>query len=237
MIGAGSLGLAAVAGALSTLSPCVLPLLPVLIGGAAQGHRLGPLALAAGLSLSFASLGLFLALFGFALGLDGSLFRNGAAALMAVFGLVLLVPALQRGFAQALSPLTGGGNALLARFTPDGLGGQFLLGLLLGAVWSPCTGPTLGAAVGLAAQAGSAGGAGLIMLVFGLGAGLPLVLLAYAFRGGVRRMAGLSRLAKPILGGALLFVGILVLSGLDKALETRLVALLPDWLIDLVTRF
>ncbi|MBF0269850.1 MAG: sulfite exporter TauE/SafE family protein [Alphaproteobacteria bacterium] len=237
MIGWGSLGLASLAGALSTLSPCVLPLLPVLVAGAARGHRLGPLALAGGLSLSFAVLGIFLALFGFALGLDSGLVRSGAAILMVVFGLVLLVPALQQGFAVALAPLTGGGNDLLARFTPDGLGGQFLLGLLLGAVWSPCTGPTLGAAVGLAAQAESAGGAGLVMLAFGLGAGLPLVLLAYVFRGGVRRLAVLGRLAKPILGGALLFVGIMVLSGLDKALETRLVALLPDWLIDLVTRF
>lgn len=237
MVGAGSLGLAAAAGALSTLSPCVLPLLPVLIGGAAQGHRLGPVALAAGLSLSFASLGVFLALFGFALGLDGSALRTSAAVVMAVFGLVLLVPALQRGFSQLLAPLAGGGNDLLARFNPQGLSGQFLLGLLLGAVWSPCTGPTLGAAVGLAAQAGTAPGAGLVMLVFGIGAGMTLLLLAYVFRSGMKRMASLGRVAKPLLGAALLFAGGLVLTGWDKDLESRLVALLPEGWIDLLTRF
>jgi cytochrome c biogenesis protein CcdA len=187
--------------------------------------------------LSFEGAGSFLALFGFALGLDGALIRNVAALVMTVFGLVLLAPSLQRKLVTAMTPLVGGGNERLARFSPEGLSGQFLLGLLLGLVWTPCAGPTLGAAVGLAAHAGTAPAAALVMLVFALGAGGALLSVAYVFRGGVKGIARVSRSAKLLLGGGLALAGILILSGWDKALESRLVALSPPWLTDLVTRF
>ena len=72
-------GLAFLAGILSVLSPCVLPLLPLVLGAAASEHRLGPAALAAGLALSFVAIGLFVATVGFAVGLDGDVFRTVAA--------------------------------------------------------------------------------------------------------------------------------------------------------------
>ena len=76
----GTLGLAFLAGLLSILSPCVLPLLPIVLGAAASEHRLGPIALAAGVALSFVAIGLFIATIGFGLGLDGDVFRFVAAA-------------------------------------------------------------------------------------------------------------------------------------------------------------
>lgn len=229
------------AGSLSTLSPCVLPLLPVLLGGALQQHRLAPLALAGGLALSFTAVGLFVATLGFAVDIDSGAIRNVAAGLMMAFGAILASERLQRLFARLAGPLTGGANGLLARVSGDGLAGQFLLGGVLGAVWSPCAGPTLGAAIGLAAQSGTAPQAVAIMILFSLGATAPMLALAYGSRQALsRRRATLGRLAelaKPVLGSMLLLFGLLILSGLDKMIETRLTNTMPPWLVNLTTRF
>ena len=170
----GTLGLAFLAGVLSVLSPCVLPLLPIVLGTAASEHRLGPIALAVGLALSFVTIGLFVATIGFAAGLDGDVFRAISAALLIAIGLVLLVPKLQAQFALAASPVGNWVDDRLGGFATGGLWGQFALGLLLGAVWSPCVGPTLGAASILAAKGENLGEVALTMFAFGLGAALPL---------------------------------------------------------------
>src|SRR3954453_11486610 len=128
--------LAFAAGLVSIFSPCVLPLLPVVLGTALSRHRLGPLALAGGLSLAFLVIGLLVATAGFSLGLDSESFRTFAAVLLALVGSVLVVPRLQAAFAQAIAPL-GNGVAGFTDRLGHGLAGSFGLGLLLGAVWAP----------------------------------------------------------------------------------------------------
>ena len=149
---AGTLGLALLAGLLSVLSPCVLPLLPIVLGAAASERRAGPLALAAGVALSFVAIGLFVATIGFAIGLDGEKFRTAAAVLMIGVGVVLAAPNLQARLAAAGGPISNWADQRINAIQSRGLAGQFGIGLLLGAVWSPCVGPTLGAASVLAAQ-------------------------------------------------------------------------------------
>ncbi|MBB2961360.1 cytochrome c biogenesis CcdA family protein [Methylobacterium sp. R2-1] len=235
------LSLAALAGLLSVLSPCVLPLLPLVLGAAATEHRLGPVALAAGLALSFVAIGLFVATIGFAIGLDSDLFRKTAAALLLVLGLVLIVPAAQTRLAVAGGPVSNWMERRLSGFSISGLTGQFAVGLLLGAVWSPCVGPTLGAASLLAAQGRDLGHVALTMLLFGLGAGLPLVALGMLSRELLmrwrERMLGLGRGLKAALGAVLVLTSGLILSGFDRALETSLVNASPEWLTALTTRF
>src|SRR3954464_4844524 len=128
--------LAILAGVLSSLSPCVLPLLPIVFGAALSEHRYGPVALAAGLAISFVAVGMFVATIGFALGLTEGLFRMLAAGLLAALGVVLMVPQLQTRFAVLAGPVGTWTEARFGEFDSSGLGGQFLLGLLLGAVWS-----------------------------------------------------------------------------------------------------
>src|ERR1700734_2499645 len=99
--GTGTYGLGLMAGALSTLSPCVLPLVPVLVASAVNAHRWGALALGAGLVASFTLVGIFLATLGASLGLDPDTLRTVGAVILALFGLVLLIPRLQDGFARA----------------------------------------------------------------------------------------------------------------------------------------
>jgi cytochrome c biogenesis protein CcdA len=238
---AGALALAFVAGVLSILSPCVLPILPVVLGAAASEQRWGPAVLAVGLAISFVAIGLFAATTGYSIGLDADVFRRAAAALMIVVGTVLLVPRFQARLALAGAPLANWGDRHLAGARGNGVAGQLWLGLLLGAVWAPCVGPTLGAASILAAQGRNLGAVAATMLAFGLGAALPLAAL-----GALSHDALLRWRARLAAGGAgaraafailLVAIGLLVLTGLDKRVETFVVDHSPQWLTDLTTRF
>jgi cytochrome c biogenesis protein CcdA len=237
----GAAGFALVAGMLSTLSPCVLPILPLVLGGAVAAHRFGMVALALGLVLSFTGVGLFVATVGFSLGLDSDVFRAVAAVLLAAIGVVLLSGALRERFAVAASGAGAAGHRLLARMSPSGLGGQFVVGVVLGAIWSPCVGPTLGAASLLAARGGSLGAVVAVMAAFALGAALPLVLVGALSREALRRwrgrLAGAGRGGRYALGAGALAVAVLILSGGDHALETAALAAAPDWLTSLTTQF
>ena len=237
----GALALAFVAGVLSILSPCVLPILPIVLGAAASEHRWGPVALAVGVTVSFVAIGLFVATVGYSIGLDSELFRNVAAALMIAVGVILLVPRFQERLALAGAPLATWGERHYGAARASGLSGQLWVGLLLGAVWSPCVGPTLGAASILAAQGRNLGGVAATMFAFGFGAGLPLA----AF-GILSREALLRRRTQLISGGMharmllailLVAIGVMVLTGFDKRIETLAVNISPQWLTDFTTRF
>jgi cytochrome c biogenesis protein CcdA len=232
--GLGTYGISLAAGTLSTLSPCVLPLVPILIGSAVASHRAGPLALATGLTLSFTLLGTALAAFGGALGLDSGSLRHVGALLLVAFGLVLLSPLLQQRFALATAGISSAGHGAMARVQLGGWPGQFVLGLLLGVVWSPCVGPTLGAAITLASQGDALAQVSLVMLMFGIGAGLPLIALGLASREAMARARGRLLAAgshgKKLLGGVMLALGVLIASGLDKAIEVWMLDHAPAWL-------
>lgn len=239
-LSAASYGLSFLAGVLSTLSPCVLPLVPILMGSAASTHRFGPVALVGGLMLSFAGIGVGLGSLGASLGLEQETLRVIGGVLLLVFGGVLFSSTLQERFSSALNRL-GMGQGVLARFNLNGLHGQFLLGMLLGIVWSPCVGPTLGVAITLASQGQALFQVGTVMLMFSLGAALPLLTIGMLSRQALgkwrSRMLETGQNAKKIFGVALLLIGILVLSGADKSFERWAVNIMPDSLVMLISRF
>jgi cytochrome c biogenesis protein CcdA len=236
-----TLALAFLAGLLSILSPCVLPLVPIVLGAAVAAHAFGALALAGGLAVSFTLLGLLLALVGFGLGIDAGIFRMAAAMIMVALGAVLLVPAWQARLAAAGGPVAGWADQRLGGFASSGLAGQFAIGLLLGAVWSPCVGPTLGAASLLASQGRDLPQVAFTMAVFGIGAAVPLVLLGLLSRATLMRarssLMSAGRLGKGLLGAAFILIGVAVVSGADKRIEAGLVEASPQWLTDLTTAF
>ena len=238
---AATYGLGYLAGLLSTLSPCVLPLVPILIATAAAAHVLGPYALALGLMLSFSLVGILVATLGASLGLEQDTFRAVAAVILVGFGIVLFSPKLQERFAGAMSGLSAAGDGLLAKLNLGGLGGQLVVGLVLGVIWSPCVGPTLGAATTLAAQGSNLAQIALLMLIFALGAGTPLVVLGSISRAAVMRVRGrmiqAGKAGNAVLGGLLLLLGLAVLSGMDKSIEAWMLRVSPDWLTTLTTRY
>jgi len=239
--GPATYGLGLLAGALSILSPCVLPLVPVLVAAAVNAHRWGVMALGVGLALSFTIVGIFLATLGVALGLDPDTFRIVGAVILALFGLILLVPKLQDVFARGTGALGNAGGQLLARMTLDGLAGQFLVGILIGVVWSPCVGPTLGAATTLASQGKNLGQIGLLMLIFGIGAAAPLVLLGSLSRASMLKIRGrlltAGKFGKQAFGLVMLILGVLIATGTDKSLEAWVLDRTPEWLTAITTKY
>jgi cytochrome c-type biogenesis protein len=240
-LGLGSYGLSLLAGILSTLSPCVLPLLPIVFGSAIAAHRFGALALAAGLALSFVSIGLFVATIGFGLGLDDGVFRLIGASILLLIGIMLMSEAFQVRLAVAASPLATGAQRLIERLQPVGLQGQFALGLLLGAVWSPCVGPTLGAAATLAARRQDLLQVATLMIIFGLGAALPMLVIGTLSREMMTRwrgsMAQTGKAGKRVLGVLMVVLAVFILTGIDRSIETGLVEWSPEWLTNITTLF
>lgn len=234
-------GLAVLAGVLSTLSPCVLLLLPIVLATAISKHRFGIVALAGGLALSFVTIGLFIATIGFAAGIDERLFRTVSAVSMIAIGAVLLVPRFQTQFALAAGPVGNWAEHRFGGFATDGMRGQFLVGLLLGAVWTPCVGPTLGAASMMAARGENLGQVAVTMLMFGIGAAIPLLVLGQLSRATLMRWRDRLLVSgsggKRVLGVVLLAFGLLTLTGLDRTIQTALVGSSPEWLTNLTTRF
>jgi cytochrome c-type biogenesis protein len=234
-------GLSFLAGILSILSPCVLPLVPLIVGTALNTHRYGPFVLALGLAISFTLVGILIATLGASLGLDQELFRMIAAVLLIAFSLTLLSTYLQDKFASISSSLGSSGQSILNRLSTDSLLGQFLLGLLLGIVWSPCVGPLLGATLTLASQGQNLIHVFIVMSIFGLGAGLPLIILGLASRQAMLKIRSklflAGKLGKKILGLLMLVIGVMILTGADKNIEALIVEILPDWIISLTTRF
>ncbi|MBI3794974.1 MAG: cytochrome c biogenesis protein CcdA [Nitrospinae bacterium] len=232
--------LAFLAGLLSILSPCVLPLVPVVLAGAVQQNKMAPLALMGGLVVTFTATGMLFAAFGFGAGLDKETTKVIAGVIMIFAAIFILVAQVQERFTLLAEPLFDRLRNFIARFNAQGLGGQAALGALLGVVWSPCAGPTLGAAVGLAMQKESMAGASFVMFAFAVGAVTPLLVLAYAGSYAIfkrKSLSGFARFAKPALGVFLLLIGASIVTGADKTVEGFLTKLMPAWVVDLTTRF
>ena len=225
------------AGVLTLINPCVLPVLPVVLASAGSEDRRGPVYLMAGMSASFVALGLLLSRLGPALGVTPDTVSAAAALVMAAFGLVLLVPGLTARFATATAGIAAQADRGFARVERRGAGGMVLGGVLLGAVWSPCIGPTLGGAIALAASGEGLGRAALIMLAFAAGVSTVMLMLAYGARAALdRRGARLRRLlpgAKPLMGATFLLVGLALWFGLHHRLEIWALETLPSWFNDL----
>jgi len=228
------------AGILTILSPCVLPLVPIVFAGAGSRHRLGPLALGLGLALSFTLVGLFVATIGYSIGLDAEVLRTAGAILLLGFAVLLVVPSLQNRFELFAAPA---GN-FAQRLMPAGEGGlrrQFSIGALLGIVWLPCVGPTLGAALVLASAGHNLAEVAGVMLAFAVGAALPLSIIgavsAKAFASRRRTIAQFGIRGRFALGIVMAIVAILILTDLDRQIEAALTAVSPDWLVSLTTRY
>ena len=224
------------AGLLTLINPCVLPVLPIVLASSLHRDRRAPIALAAGMSVSFVALGLGITALGPAFGVDTDSVARAAALFMVGFGLVMLVPAFSNRFSAATAGLAAQADAQIDMASDAGLGGQFLSGALLGAVWSPCIGPTLGAAIALASTGENLGRAGAIMSAFAFGVSTLILALAYGAKSAIRRRQTLLRAladrAKPVMGATFIVVGLALWFGLHHVIDRWLIETLPAWLID-----
>ncbi|MGO9420611.1 cytochrome c biogenesis CcdA family protein [Roseiarcus sp.] len=228
-----ALPLAFAAGLLAILSPCILPLAPIVVAAARADDPRGPFALAAGLAASFAIVGGALAALGVEIGAITGL-RAASAAVMIAMGLVLIVPKAADRIEMALAGLGAASQSLSDRMPNGGLIGQAAAGGVLALAWAPCAGPTLGAAFALAAGRGSLAAGMLTMFVYALGAAAALLGVGFGFgrlaaRMKAKTVAAASR-GRFAFGLSLVAFGALILTGLDHAIETAMIAAMPDWL-------
>lgn len=226
-----------VAGALTLLNPCVLPVLPIVLAASLQADRRGPVFLTLGLSASFIAVGLGLSWLGPALGVAQEDIEPVAALLMVAFGLTMLLPSLGTRLAGATAGLSARANAGFDRIDQSGPWGMALGGALLGLVWSPCIGPTLGSAIALAASGANLGQAALTMIAFAAGVSTIMLALAYGAREALMRRQALMRRialrAKPAMGITFVVVGLGIAFGVHRWLEFWAVETLPAWFNDL----
>src|SRR5437870_6323318 len=185
------LGIGFLAGVITAVSPCVLPVLPIILAGGASGGARRPFAIIGGLVASFTLFTLAAASILSALGLPQDFLRNVAIALLFVLAATLLVPrlglVLERPF------------AFLTRRRGGDLGGGFLLGASLGLVFVPCAGPVFAAVSGIANHHRVGAWTVVVTAAYALGAALPMLLVA---RGG-QAVAGRFRAhAQPLRIGA-----------------------------------
>jgi cytochrome c biogenesis protein CcdA/thiol-disulfide isomerase/thioredoxin len=208
-------GIAFVAGIVTAISPCVLPVLPVVFAGGATGGPRRPYAIVAGLVLSFTVFTLAATALLSALGLPEDLLRNIAIAVVLLMGLSLLVP--------RLGELVERPFQALGRRRPGDVGGGFLLGVSLGLLFTPCAGPIIAAVATVAATERFTVSAVVVTLAYAAGAGLVLLVLAILARRGL----GLGPLrshgatVRRVLGGVIVGVAILMALGLDTRLQTK----------------
>ena len=229
------------AGLLTLINPCVLPVLPIVLATALQANRWGPLALCAGLCLSFVTFGIGIAVFGRAIGLSPEEVAKAGAILMVAFGLTLLVPRLSASFATATAGVATRADAGIDQIDRNAVSGQFLSGLLLGVVWVPCVGPTLGGAIALASAGESLLWASAIMVSFALGISTIILTLGYGAQSAIRArrdsLQAFAAKAKPAMGIIFILTGLVLLFDLQRIPELWLIEHLPYWLQDLSVRF
>jgi cytochrome c biogenesis protein CcdA/thiol-disulfide isomerase/thioredoxin len=246
-----------IAGLVTAVSPCVLPILPIVLATGADGDRRRPVLVISGLIGSFSFFTLASVEIIQTLHLPSSALRDAAIVIIALFGLTLLVPALTTRFERLTAGLPGIGARLAGT---DRLGGDFGGGLLggpgggdrfgaepragaasiigglatgagLGLVWTPCAGPILGAITSLAVtQPGSLATLALVVS-YAVGAGLPLLAIAMGGRAALSRlrMRSASAWAGRAFGVLVLATAGLMAVGADTALSADLTSALPDW--------
>lgn len=225
------------AGLLTLINPCVLPVLPIVLAGSLQSSRYGPLALAGGMGLAFVTLGFGVIAAGHLVGLREETVAQAGAVLIMVFGAVLMVPQLSAHFATATAGFAARADDEMRDMETGGWQGQFLGGLLLGAVWSPCVGPVLGSAISLASQGEELLRAFLIMLAFSFGIGSVILALGYGARAALQKRIGTLRrfatASRPILGAVFFLTGLAIFMRWHLLAEIWLLDRMPIWLQDL----
>ena len=223
-----SLLLAFVAGVITILSPCVLPLLPMILATATQEGRGRPFGVILGFIAAFTAATLALSTLVRALGVPPDLNRTLSAIIMVVLGLVLAVPGLQLQFERLAGGLAGRAPAAAGA----GFGGGLAVGLSLGLAWTPCVGPIMASVITLALNQNVGAGAVGITLAFSLGTAVPMAAVLFGGRRLVRRLDWFQRNGETIhriFGAVLLLTGLAIWFGWDRSIQIALLEWFPGW--------
>ena len=223
-----TIALAFVAGVITILSPCVLPLLPMILATATQEGKARPIGVIVGFVLAFTAATLALSALVRLIGVPPDINRTLSAVVLALLGLVLIVPGLQLQFER----LAGGLAGRAPSSEGSGFGGGVVVGLGLGLAWSPCVGPIMASVITLALNQSVGPGAIAVTLSFSLGTALPMAAVLLGGRQLVRRLSWFQSHAatiQRIFGLVLLATALAIWLGWDRNIQILLLEWFPGW--------
>ena len=223
------LGFAFVAGVLTILAPCTLPVVLLVFGAAATGGRPRTLGILIGFSLTFVLAAVVLAAALAAAGLTTDRLRFASAVVLGLVGLTLVSGRIEALAGRGLAPVGAYGTSLAAGRPGDGLVGGLVLGGAIGLVWAPCVGPIMAAVIATAVVHGPSVETVVIGLAYVAGAIVPIAIIAGWGRRASHTMEGAVRRGRlrSGLGATMLVTAALVATGLDFTLEDRVATVLP----------
>ena len=221
------------AGIVTVLSPCILPVLPVVLSGSVGGGRARPYGIIAGFILSFAAFTLTLSALVRVLGINADVLRWAAALTVLAFGLVMLIPALKERFSAIAGSLgTRSTSPSGSKPARRGFWSGFVLGLSLGLVWTPCVGPIMASVISLALSSSVDSGSVAITLAYSLGTSVPLFLIMRGGRGLLNRYSFLSKNTdriQKVFGALMVAAALALFTGADRAFQTFLLDAFPNY--------
>jgi cytochrome c-type biogenesis protein len=226
--------LAFAAGLLTVGSPCVLPMLPILLGATVgRGNPARPLFIILGFTVTFALVAFVFGLFPSVLGLSQETLRTAAVVLLLLFGTLMIWPHLYERLTAYLTPIIGsvsgiGGPAESGKF------GAAVLGASLGMIWAPCAGPVLGSILTLIASADRLDHAAAMLGFYSLGAAIPMFAIAYGGQYASTHVRRIARYARPLQQGfglVVILIAVAVFYQFDSVATVWLSNFYPDTLV------
>ena len=224
--------IAILAGILTIGAPCILPLLPILLGASVgQTSKTRPFFITLGFVVTFSVLGLLLSYLVMHFGLSSNLVRNIAVIMLGVFGFFMVWPAPFEKLTIHLNTLINKANVIGLKAGKGNFGG-FVLGIMLGIIWTPCAGPVLGSILTLIATSQDTAKAVILLFAYSIGAGIPMLIIAY---GGqvittkVRLLAKYSRIIQQIFGVLIILSAIAIFLQYDVLIQTKLIEYYPGF--------
>jgi cytochrome c biogenesis protein CcdA len=223
--------IAVLAGVLTIGAPCILPLLPILLGASVgRSSTTRPFFITLGFVVSFVVIGLTISVLTTKLGVDPNTLRYVAIGLLVLFGLFMVFPKPFEILTSYLNGFINKANAVGSADKESNKGG-FILGLMLGVIWTPCAGPVLGAILTLIATSTDMVRAAILLLSYAVGAGIPMLAIAY---GGqfvttkVRAIAPYSARIQQVFGVVIIVIAGLMFFQYDTLLQTKLLEKFPN---------
>jgi cytochrome c biogenesis protein CcdA len=235
-----SIVLTFVAGILTVVTPCIITILPAMLAGS-SGNRFRPVAIVAGMTLTFTMMGVAISALGAAFSSFESVMRWFALSFIIGMGAVLYDEDINHEYVKVTSHLArligeffGKNNPV--RFKPDknnGIIGGFTLGTSLGILWIPCVGPILGSVLAFVSMESNMKIGALLLLTYSLGVGIPMLVIAYTGRSVSSRLEWFARNSyhlRKLAGAILMALGIAMLFGIDKWLQSVLLPYFPVYI-------